>query len=117
MNVTYANIDCDEFQFTKWRINIFKKDVRLLELNSFKINDMYDIIVSDGVIQNFDENIQIGMITNMMTKVNRNGILCLLIDLSGNNVDIINLHQILEQSDMVCIYGKNTYSSIWKKII
>lgn len=117
MNVTYANVDCDEFRFTKWRINTFKNDVRLLELDSFKINDTYDIIISDGVVQNFSEDIQVEMISNMKDKVNKNGILCLLIDISRNNVDIINLHQILEHSDMVCIYGKNTYSSIWKKII
>jgi len=117
MNVTYANIDCDEFRFAKWRINDLKKDVRLLELSSYHINDTYDVIISDGVVQNFEKDIQIEMVSNMMEKVNKNGILCLLIDLSKDNVNIVDIHQILEQSNMVCIYGKNTYSSVWKKII
>jgi len=117
INVTYANIDNDEFRFTKWRVNTTGKDVRLLELSTFKLNDSYDVIISDGVVQNFNESIQIDIIENMIDKVNRNGIICLLIDLSRNNVDIIKLHQVLEQSDMICIYGKNTYSSIWKKMI
>ncbi len=75
MNVTYANVDCDEFRFTKWRINIFKNlspsmsTVRLLELDSFKINDTYDIIISDGVVQNFNSDIQIEILKIILNKV------------------------------------------------
>ena len=30
------------------------------------------------------------------------------------DVNIVNLHNILENSGMYCLYGKNTFSSIWK---
>ena len=61
----------------------------------------------------------------MIDITSKNGLLCLLVDISGENpefplkknVDILRIHSILEQSDMVCIYGKNTFSSLWKKMI
>ena len=60
----------------------------------------------------------------MINNLNKDGTICLLVDLAGesasvlyNNVNIVDIHSILEYSDMVCIYGKNTFSSIWKKMI
>jgi len=124
--VTYANVNSNLFEFIKWRINREKNDIRLLELNNnFKINDIYDVIISDGFLQYFSEDDQLRMAVNMVDKISKNGILCLLIDISGHSekyplykdVDIVKIHKEIEKFDMVCIYGKNTFSSLWKKMI
>ena len=125
MNVTYSNVNSDMYNFFEWRINNYNHDINLLLLDDeLQIENNYDVIVSDGNLQFFEEEIQIKIVNNLLDKVNKDGILCLLADIAGkessplyHGVDIVKIHSILEYSDMVCIYGKNTFSSIWKKMI
>jgi len=125
MNVTYSNVNSDMYKFFEWRINNYNHDINLLLLDDeLQIENNYDVIVSDGNLQFFEEETQIKIVNNLLDKVNKDGILCLLADIAGKessplyyDVDIVKIHSILEYSDMVCIYGKNTFSSIWKKMI
>lgn len=119
MKVTFNNINENILNFSKWRFNRNGLDIN----NNLDLS--YDIIVSDGYIQYFEEEIQNNIIKSYIDRLSKNGLLCLLIDITGENietplkknVDITNIHYIIEQSDMVCIYGKNTFSSLWKKMI
>lgn len=123
--VTYSNIDSDLLKFVSWRQKKYNQDINILKLDDdFFINEMYDLIISDGVLQYFNSEKQVDIIKNMINNLNKDGTICLLVDLAGesasvlyNNVNIVDIHSILEYSDMVCIYGKNTFSSIWKKMI
>ena len=105
--------------FVKYRSQKYNHNINVKD----SIDQNYDIIISDGVLQLYDDIHQVEIIDKINNKLNKNGLFCLLVDLSGskenpvyNDVDILKLHSLLEMN-MVCIYGKNTFSSIWKKII
>ena len=125
IKVTYTNVDSDIYNFIKWRFKKYNLDISVKELSiDYLIQDSYDVIVSDGNLHLFSGKKQIEIVDSMVEKLNNNGLFCLLVDISPANsnvlsygVDIINIHSVLEQSDMICIYGRNTFSSIWKKII
>lgn len=125
IHITYNNINTEISQFTKWLFDTYQQNIGVLNLDISDIIDSYDVIISDGNLQYFNKYEQENRLYTMISKVNKNGLLCLLVDISGyseeypirNDVDIIKLHSILEQSDMVCIYGKNSFSSLWKKMI
>lgn len=118
VDVTYYNDNIEMMNFTKWRMK--NKNLNI----SYEINGKYDIVFIDGSIQYFEKDDQYKVIEKSTELVNDNGILSLLIDISGkknnsinNDVDIVSLHNYIENRDMICIYGRNTFSSIWKKII
>ena len=119
INVTYSNINKYINKFVKWRFDKYNEDINVIDIDNFNIN--YDVIISDGYLSYFGQDGQSIILSKMIERVNRNGILCLLADItdqeSETRVDIIKLQSLLEQSDMVCIYGKNTFSSLWKKMI
>jgi SAM-dependent methyltransferase len=126
IKVTYSNIESDIFRFFNWRLSKNQLDIESKQLEyDFKIVDKYDVIVSDGILQYLNSINQENFIKNIVNSVNKDGLFCLLADISGKNenvplyydVDITKIHSILEYSDMNCIYGKNTFSSLWKKVI
>lgn len=120
VKVTFNSINMEISDFAEWRFS--KKG---LDISTNFTNVTYDVVVSDGFLQYLDSDSQENLVISMIDITSKNGLLCLLIDISGEdaeaplkkNVDIIKIHSILEQSDMVCIYGKNTFSSLWKKMI
>lgn len=119
-SVTFNSINNEISNFAKWRF-----DKKGLNISVESLLREYDVIISDGFLQYLDSDGQENLLNMMINMTSKNGLLCLLIDISGEdvnyplkkNVDILNIHSILEQSDMVCIYGKNTFSSLWKKMI
>ena len=123
IEVTYSNNEGDMFRFVNWRYDKYQNDIKTLLLEDFKIIDTYDVIISDGVLQYFSPSKQLGIISNIKNSLSKGGLLGLLIDISGSDeskplyhdVDIVKTHSFLEYSDMICIYGKNTFSSLWKK--
>lgn len=119
-NITFNSINDEIKKFSKWRF-----DKKGLDISVDILDGKYDVIISDGFLQYLDSNSQEHITQSMISMVSKNGLLCLLVDISGESpesplkksVDILKIHSILEQSDMVCIYGKNTFSSLWKKMI
>jgi hypothetical protein len=121
--VTFNSINNEIFHFSKWRFE--KKGLDISTIGYIDKDKNYDVVVSDGFLQYLDSPDQEYLVQSMIDITSKNGLLCLLVDISGENpesplkknVDILRIHSILEQSDMVCIYGKNTFSSLWKKMI
>jgi hypothetical protein len=121
MEVDFCSMNNHITDFASWRFS--KRDVKVNVSND--ISRTYDVIISDGLLHYLNSSEQEILLRNMISRVNKNGLLAILVDLSGKDesnllkqeVDIIKLHNILEQSDMLCIYGKNTFSSLWKKMI
>lgn len=123
--VNYADIKSKVSDFTKWRFK--KRNINVNQIiipqSDFDFPQKYDIIFTDAVIQHLKEDQQVRYMQKLSSYVNNDGVLIPLIDLSGkedimpmyNDVNIVNLHNILENSGMYCLYGKNTFSSIWKK--
>ncbi len=125
MSVNYADIKSKISDFAKWRFERRNIDVNqiIIPQNDFDFPQKYDVIFTDAVIEHLDEEQQVRYMQKLSSYVNNDGILIPLIDLTGkeeimpmhNDVNIVNLHNILENSGMYCLYGKNTFSSIWKK--
>lgn len=122
--VTYASVESEMFNFVKWRVNNRRLNIKVKEVaRNFKLDENYDFIVSDGVLQLFNENDQLQIIESMYNSLNKGGVLAILVDWSGSkenpinyDIDVTKLHDYLDRKDMVCIYGKNNFSSLWKKM-
>lgn len=125
-NVNYFDIKSKVSDFATWRFNKRKinVNVNIIDQDNPTIEGSYDVIFTDAVIEHIEENKQISYIRKLSRCVNTNGMMCLIVDLEGKNdkmpmhfnVNIINIHNTLEQSHMVCVYGRNTFSSIWIKV-
>ena len=105
MECSFFIKDIDILKFIRYKLDI---DV------IYEINKKYDVIVSDGLLHYLDEDSQIEVLNQMITYLNKGGIICLMFDI--NQVDVCKIHSILENSEMICIYGKNTFSSIWMRM-
>lgn len=122
--VTYGSVESEMFNFVKWRVNKNSLNIKIKEVaRNFKLDENYDFIVSDGVLQLFKEDDQLQILESMYRSLNKDGVLVILVDWSGSkenpinyDVDITKLHNYLDEKDMVCIYGKNNFSSLWKKM-
>lgn len=124
-DVTYANVESDMLEFIKWRVEKRNLNIKVKEVaRNFKLDEKYDFILSDGVLQLFNEENQYRILDSIVESLNKDGLVALLVDWSGSKENIINydidvpkIHEYLNTKDMVCIYGKNTFSSVWKKMI
>ena len=113
--VDYLNPNNEIKDFSK---TIISKKVNIID----SIEKKYDAILCDGYVQYFSDKEQVSLITKLSDSINYNGVIGLLIDLGGKSylredVDINKLHSIMDDKGLVCLYGKNTFSSIWKKCI
>lgn len=79
----------------------------------------FDIVFSDGVLNLFDDETIKNLIAEMMNSLNENGVLMLLINLDPNNLrkdfNLIWIHSLIQETNMMCVWGKNTFSSMWIK--
>jgi hypothetical protein len=122
--VTYASPESEMFNFVKWRVSNRNLNIKIKEVaRDFKLYETYDFIMSDGVLQLFNDEEQYNILESMTNSLNKGGVLALLVDWSGSeenplnyDIDVSKLHDYLDRKDLVCIYGKNTFSSLWKKM-
>lgn len=125
IEVTYCDIKTKISDFTLWRFEKYKSDIKTLIIpqGDFSFEEKYDMIFSDAVIEHLPQSQQEIYVRKLSSYLNKNGSLYLIIDLEGENpdmpmhfnVDIIKLHSILEFENMTCVYGKNNFSSRWVK--
>ena len=125
LEVNHVDIKSKVFDFAKFRYNKRNIEVNqiLIPQDDFEFNKKYDIIFTDAVIEHLPTEQQVYYINKLSSYVNDGGLFIPLIDLSGseesmpmhNDVDINFLHNILEDNGLSCLYGRNTFSSIWKK--
>lgn len=123
-NVTYLDIPGQVFDFATWRFKKYNLPINIIcsHPNHLSLNQKYDLIFSDAVIEHVI-NPQ-ATINTLCQYVKNNGLLILLLDLSGHNeeypmhqdIDIVPIHQIIENNCFVNISGKNSFCSIWRKI-
>jgi hypothetical protein len=125
LEVTYCDIKTKISDFTSWRYDKYGIPIKRLIIpqEDFQLDGKYDVIFTDAVIEHLEAEQQEIYVKKLGSYVNLFGVLCLLIDLEGenpempmhNNVDITKLHRILEDDGLMCVYGKNTFSSRWVK--
>lgn len=79
----------------------------------------FDIIFSDGILNLLDDSLIQDIIKKMVTSLDVNGVLMLLINLDPNTLrndfNLIWIHNLVQEMDMICVWGKYTFSSMWIK--
>lgn len=125
LEVTYVDIKSKISDFVKFRYKKRNIDVNqvIISQDDFFFSKKYDVIFTDAVIEHLPQDQQISYVNKLSFYINDGGLFIPLIDLSGkeesmpmhNNVNIFQLHSILESNGLSCLYGRNTFSSIWKK--
>ena len=125
-NVTYVDIKGHISDFALWRFNKYNLDIDtiIIPQDSFKFEKHFDIIFSDAVWEHLNPELQIKYLVDLDPYINVNGILVLLIDLSGENqnmpmhynVDIEKICNTMKNSGYINIWGDNTFASVWHKI-
>lgn len=116
--VHFHSMNTEISKFAMWRYE--KND---MNISVGEISEQYDVVISDGVVQYLSTDKQFIYLNNILTRISPDGIFVFMADIIKEEpikkyVDIVALHSLIEdKDDMVCIYGKNTFSSLWKKII
>ena len=81
--------------------------------------DKFDIVFSDGVLNLFDDETIKNLTIEIINSLNVNGVLMLLLNLDPNNLrkdfNLIWIHNLIQESNMMCVWGKYTFSSMWIK--
>ena len=126
LDVTYCDIKTRISDFTLWRYDKYKVPISSLIIpqEDFSLPEKYDVIFTDAVIEHLPSDQQEAYIRKLGSHLKTSGVLCLLIDLEGHNeempmhndVDIMKLHSLLQEDGLICVYGKNTFSSRWVKL-
>lgn len=122
-DVTYLDIPGLVSEFAAWRFKKYDLPVRMIMSNPEKLElqDAYDIIYSDGVLEHVVHPEQI--VQTLCEHLNPGGIFVLIVDLAGpsekfpmhRHVDIKSLHSIMRENGLTSIQGEGAFCSIWKK--
>jgi len=124
-NVTYVDVKGHISDFALWRFKKYNLDIDtiIIPQDSFKFETNFDIIFSDAVWEHLNPELQIGYLIDLDPYIRINGILVLLIDLSGENqnmpthydVDVVKICNTIKNLGYNNIWGDNTFASVWHK--
>lgn len=122
LRVTHFDIQSYMSEFAAWRYKKYQLPVTMIhgEPHDFTLPQQYSVIFTDAVWEHLDPEKQIYYAYKLSDYLINGGILCMLVDLSGKSatmpmhydVDIVAVHNALAQT-MNCIFGRNTFASIW----
>jgi 2-polyprenyl-3-methyl-5-hydroxy-6-metoxy-1,4-benzoquinol methylase len=122
-HATYLDIPGQHFNFARWRFKKHHIPVEMISSSpeTLTLTQNYDTIFSDAVLEHLIHPEKV--MHELCKHLKRNGILILLVDLSGEsemmplhrNVDIHTLHADFEKKGLVNEHGRNTFCSIWRK--
>jgi hypothetical protein len=121
--VTYLDIPGLVSKFATWRINKYAIPVQVIlsDPELFSLQDSYDIIYTDAVLEHTINPEQI--VRTLCEHLNAGGVFILLVDLEGpsetfpmhRHVDIAPLHRIMRENALSPIQGEGEFCSIWRK--
>jgi 2-polyprenyl-3-methyl-5-hydroxy-6-metoxy-1,4-benzoquinol methylase len=123
--VTYLDLPGHISDFAKWRFERYNIPVKMVyaKIDSFKLPEKYNVILSDAVWEHLDQEQQIRYARELprYLKPGRGGLI-LMIDAEGTNpempmhynVDISAVHSELRKQ-LRCFTGFGNWSSIWMK--
>jgi len=124
-DVTYMDIQSHITEFALWR---FKKynvpvTVQIIPQEDFSLQSTYDIIYQDAVLEHLPPEKQTGYTDKLCKGLNNNGLFIMIVDLSGEsedmpmhyNVDIVKVHDVIQQNGLSCLYGRNSFASVWQR--
>jgi len=117
------NSSCEVHFVNDSESNSVKIATSILNGEEYKINDSlseekYDVILSDGVFNWLLDSEIKDLTLKIKESLRVNGIFLLLVNLEPTmlrkDFDLQAIHNDL-QNDLICVWGKNTFSSIWMK--
>lgn len=122
--ITYLDIPGLVSEFAQWRLKKYKIPFNCIitdPADQLKLNDDYDIIFTDAVLEHTIYPNQI--VNELCSHLKTNGLLILLIDLRGHsdkyhmhrNIKIKKLHKIIRNAGLINKTGNNCFCSIWTK--
>jgi phospholipid N-methyltransferase len=124
-NVTYVDVKGYISDFALWRFKKYNIDIDtiIIPQTYFSFDKKFDIIYSDAVWEHLDPKIQIDYLYELDKYINNEGLLILLIDLSGENenmpmhfnVDIVKICNTMKSLGYKNIWGDNSFATVWFK--
>lgn len=126
-DVTYVDIQSHVTDFALWR---FKKynvavNIKIIPQDNFYLDqfEMYDFIYQDAVLEHLMPHQQISYNVTLAQHLNENGVFVMVVDLSGESddmpmhydVDIVKVHDAIENNGLTCYYGKYSFASVWMR--
>ncbi|MDD5775223.1 MAG: methyltransferase domain-containing protein [Candidatus Omnitrophica bacterium] len=123
-HVTYLDVPGKISDFAQWRFNKYgiRADIIIVDpVMPLELNGQYDIIFTDAALEHVVDPVQVA--GELSSHVRDNGLLVLLIDLSGPSdkfhmhraCDIQAIHGAVKSSGLRNLFGEHTYCSAWKK--
>ena len=122
-DVTYLDIPGLVSDFAAWRFKKYDLPVKMImsKPEILKLEDSYDIIYSDGVLEHVVNPEQI--VRTLCSRLNPGGVFILIVDLAGpsenfpmhRHVAIESLHRIMRESGLAPMQGEGAFFSIWKR--
>ena len=124
-NVTYVDLNSKISEFASWRYDKYNIDVDMLSISqhTFHFDKTFDLVFSDAVWEHLTPQVQIDYLRKLDMYVNDNGLVTLIIDLSGENpkmpmhynVDIVKICSTMKSMGYTNIFGDNQFASVWHK--
>lgn len=121
--VTYLDIPGQPAAFAAWRFAKYDLPVtiQLTTPGTLELQGNYDVVFTDAVLEHLDDPYTPTRI--LAEHLNPGGTFVMLVDLAGEeedmpmhkDVDVIRLHEVLEQAGLVNTYGRHTFASVWMR--
>jgi 2-polyprenyl-3-methyl-5-hydroxy-6-metoxy-1,4-benzoquinol methylase len=125
--VTYIDIPSHMTEFAQWRFKKHGLDVEAVVIpeEGFTLPSYYNVIFTDAVWEHLPPDKQVSYLFQLMGYLKNHGLFYFLVDLSGHtaempmhfDVDIRLLHDNLLKWGMVCLFGKYSFASVWRKAV
>lgn len=122
-DVTYLDIPGQIYNFAAWRFKKYNLPIKTIcaDPAGFKLDDQYDIIYSDAVLEHVKD--PAAAVENLCLHTAKDGVIIHHIDLHGNtpdmpmhkDINVKQLHAIIEKLGFANMTGKNKSFSIWRK--
>jgi 2-polyprenyl-3-methyl-5-hydroxy-6-metoxy-1,4-benzoquinol methylase len=123
--VHYVDIDTYISKFAIWRFQDLGIDIKtkIIPQDDFVLDETYDIIFSDAVIEHLSGDQQIRYLNKLSRYLNSGGLMILIIDLAGHeeimpmhyDVDILKIFEVLKSNGLTPIFNRDNFATIWKK--
>lgn len=125
-NVTYVDVKGYISEFAMWRFEKYNVDIDtiLIPQDTFSFDKTFDIVYSDAVWEHLDPQTQIDYLHKLDKYINQNGLLILIIDLSGENedmpmhynVDIAKVCNTMKSLGYNNLWHDNNFATVWHKV-
>jgi SAM-dependent methyltransferase len=123
--VTYLDVPGRVSDFARWRFAKYQLpiEIQITSPVTPTIAGAFDIVFSDAVLEHLPSEKQLSVVDEMCRATTADGLLILLVDLSGptrdnpthSAVDLDAVHRRLASNQFVNVEGARRFCSIWQK--